>query len=108
MATKGEEQVAEAGELAADLADKLEAADSGLAERYRTLAAALDEVSGHVFVKGILAVPFTAAARRQAQAAQAAWEEGQASAAAQHIEAFEAAVVKLQGKTTGTGGIAIT
>lgn len=108
MMTKGEEQVAEARGVAAELADELAATDGALSERFRTLAAALDDISGHVFVKAMLAVPFSAAVRREARAARAAYEDGEAGAAGQRIEAFEAAVVKLQSKTTGAGGIAIT
>lgn len=106
--TKGEEQLAEARETAAELADELAAADGALSERFRSVAAALDEISGHVFVKGVLAVPFTAAVRRAARAAREACGKSNAEAAGQHVEALETTVVKLQSKTTGTGGIAIT
>tara|TARA_Y100000590_G_scaffold461889_1_gene624553 strand:- start:516 stop:752 length:237 start_codon:yes stop_codon:yes gene_type:complete len=78
-----------------------------MAERLQTLVAALEEVRSHVFIKGALAVPFTAAVSRAATAASDAYSDGSSSELGP-LEAVEAAVIKLQGKTTGSGGIAIT
>jgi hypothetical protein len=52
-------------------------------------------------------VPFTAAVSRSATAASDAYGDGSSSDLAA-LEAVEASVIKLQGKTTGSGGIAIT
>jgi hypothetical protein len=106
--TKGQEQVAEARAIAMELADTLAGSGDGLDERVRALTTGLDEIAGHVFVKGALAVPFTAAVARAARAAREAYPAGDAAAGAKPIETLEAAVVKLQQKTTGTGGVAIT
>ncbi len=105
--TKGQEQVAAAHAAATEAATALADSDATIAERFRTLTSALEEIAGHVFVKGALAVPFTAAVQRAARAARDAYAAGP-EAGAGPIEAFEAAVVKLRQKTTGTGGIAIT
>ena len=106
--TKGQEHVAEARSIALELADALTGSNARLAERLRALTTGLDEIAGHVFVKGALAVPFTAAVTRAARAAREAYPAGGAAAGTAPIEALEAAVVKLQQKTTGTGGVAIT
>lgn len=104
--TKGEEHVASAREIAQALARELAGQDAPLAQRYRTLVTAFDQMAGHFFVKSALSVTFTAAVRRAAEAAR---DAGAGVAGAQSVIApFEAAVIKLQGKTAGSGGVVIT
>ncbi len=102
--SRAEEQVIEAQKLITAL---LPHHSGDMAERLQTVIAALEEVQSHVFIKGALAVPFTAAVSRAATAASAAYGGG-CSSDLGPLEALETAVIKLQGKTTGTGGIAIT
>jgi hypothetical protein len=102
--SRAEDQVIEAQELLSAL---IPHHPGGMAERLQAVIAALAEVQGHVFVRGALAVPFTAAVSRAATVASEAYCDG-ASSDLGALEAVESAVIKLQGKTTGTGGIAIT
>ena len=102
--SKGEEHITATRNIIAEL---IPGSDDPRAERLRTLLTALDEVGDHIFVKGTLAVPFTAALARAADQAQAAYADGDTSDPAP-LEKVEAAAVKLQEKTTGTGGVAIT
>ena len=102
--SRAEDQVIEAHTLLVAL---LPHHSGAMAERLQTIVAALEEVRSHVFIKGALAVPFTAAVSRSATVASDAYGDGSASELGP-LEAVEASVIKLQGKTTGSGGIAIT
>ena len=102
--SRAEDQVMEAHTLLVAL---LPHHSGAMAERLQALVAALEEVQSHVFIKGALAVPFTAAVSRAATVASDAYGDGSASELGP-LEAVEASVIKLQGKTTGSGGIAIT
>ncbi len=102
--SKGEDQITESRNIIADL---IPVNEGHLADRLQTLLIALDEVGNHIFVKGAIAVPFTAALARAANVARTAYADGDTSDTGP-LEKVEAAAVKLQEKTTGTGGVAIT
>ncbi|MBM4437134.1 MAG: hypothetical protein FJ029_07870 [Actinobacteria bacterium] len=106
--TKGEEHIAAARTIAQALGETLAGQDAPLALRYRTLVTAFDQMAGHFFVKSALSVTFTAAVRRAAEAAREGHAATGVAGALDAIAPFEAAVVKLQGKTTGSGGVVIT
>ena len=106
--TKGEEQIAAARTTTANLAEALDAADPTLAGRFAALTQVLDSLSSHFVVKSALGVPFTAAVRRAAEAAQAAFDQKGAAGAGATVDALESAVTKLQGKASGGGGVVIT